>query len=91
MSNVRRIRSRRDLSARRAITVELPEFLICALEHRVAEADATPPGEDEEVTLDHLVEWQLSEGLSIGEVALLEREFTGISTAVSRWFEDIRS
>jgi hypothetical protein len=89
MSNLTRINKRRNLSARRTITVELPEFLICALEHRVAEANASPPA-DEEVTLEHLVEWQLAEGLSIGQVALLEREFPGISAAVSRWFEDIR-
>jgi hypothetical protein len=89
MSKVTRIHSYRNLSARRNISVELPEFLICALEKRVAEANATPPA-DEEVTLEHLVEWQLAEGLSIGEVALLEREFPGISEAVSRWFDDIR-
>ena len=89
MGKLTHINQRRDLSARRSITVDLPEFLICALEHRVAEANAAPPA-DEHVTLEHLVEWQLAEGLSIGEVALLEREFPGISSAVSRWFEEIR-
>jgi hypothetical protein len=36
------------------------------------------------VTIEHLVELQLAEGLSVGEVALLEREVPGISAAVSR-------
>jgi len=90
MSNITRISQRRNLSGRRTITVELPEFLICALEQRVAEANAAPPF-DEEVTLEHLVEWQLAEGLSIGEVALLEREFPGITEAVSRWFDETRT
>jgi hypothetical protein len=88
MGKLTRINTRRELSARRRITVELPEFLICALEHRVVEANAAP-APDEGVTLDHLVEWQLAEGLSIGEVALLERDFPGISAAVTRWFDDI--
>lgn len=90
MSNVTRMRERRNLSGRRRITVELPEFLICALERRVAEANAAPPLDDE-VTIEHLVEWQLAEGLSIGEVALLEREFPGITEAVSQWFDETRS
>jgi hypothetical protein len=90
MSKVTRISRHRNLFGRRSITVELPEFLICALEHRVAEANAAPPVDDE-VTLEHLVEWQLAEGLSIGEVALLERQFPGITEAVSRWFDETRT
>jgi hypothetical protein len=89
MTNVTKISKRRDLCARRRITVDVPEFLLCALEHRVAEANAAPLA-DEEVTLEHLVEWQLAEGLSVGEVALLEPEYPGISAAVSRWLSEIR-
>jgi hypothetical protein len=48
------------------------------------------PDSNETVTLENLVELQLAEGISIGEVALLEREYPGITVAVSRWFTETR-
>jgi hypothetical protein len=90
MSTVTRISKQRNLSARRAVTLEIPEFFLCALEHRLAEANdgATP---DEALTLDQLVEIDLANGLSLAEVAHLERDLPGISAAVSQWLEDTSS
>jgi hypothetical protein len=90
MAKITRIRRDRDLCGRRSITIELPEFLLCALEHRVAEANATPPL-TQQVTVEHLVELQLADGLSIGEVAFLKLNYPGISDAVSRWFSETRT
>lgn len=89
MATITRMGRHRNLSARRRVTIELPEFLLCALEHRVEEANAAP-SPDETVTLENLVELQLAEGISIGEVALLERDYPGITAAVSRWFTEAR-
>lgn len=88
MAKIARIGTRRGLNSRRAITVELPEFLLQALEVRVAEANVGAE-QDENVTLDHLFELELAETLSIGEVALLEQKVPGISEAVSVWLRDI--
>ena len=89
MRHVSDIRSQRPLTSRRAITVELPEFLIRALECRVEEANATSRTDDDAVTLEHLVELELAESLSIADVALLEQHVPGISAAVSQWLSDI--
>ena len=90
MSTVTRLSKQRNLSARRTVTLELPEFFLSALEHRLAEANegATP---DEALTLDQIVEVDLANGLSLAEVAHLERDIPGISAAVSRWLEDTSS
>jgi len=77
-----------DLTSRRVVSVELPEFLLRAIEHRLSEANRGA-SESERVTLNHLVERELAEGLSIAEVALLERDVPGISAAVSRWLDEI--
>lgn len=84
MARIVKLGSRRNLTARRSITVELPEFLLCALEHRAAVA--TPVGAD--VTVNNVLEWELADSLSVGEVALLEAEYPGISAAVSQWLRD---
>ena len=88
MAKLTRFTGRRDLSSRRSVNVELPEFLLCAIEHRLAEANEGA-SESERVTLNHLVERELAESLSIAEVALLERDVPGISAAVSRWLDEI--
>jgi hypothetical protein len=79
----------RDLTKRRSVTIDLPEFLLAALEQRVAEANASSSRSGEDVSLEHLVELELAETLSVGEVALLERKVPGISAAVSRWLSEI--
>jgi hypothetical protein len=88
MAKIARIGTRRALNSRRAITVELPEFLLQALEVRVEEANVGAE-QDEDVTLDHLLELELAERLSIGEVALLEQKVPGIGEAVSLWLREI--
>ena len=88
MGKITTIGARRDLCRRRAVTFELPEFLLRALESRLAAAN-DGCAEDEELTIEDLVELQLAEGLSLAEVANLERELPGIGAAVSRWLEEI--
>ena len=88
--SVTRLSKQRNLSDRRVVTLEIPEFFLCALEHRLAEAnDGAPP--DETLTLDQLVEIDLANGLSLAEVTHLERDLPGISAAVSRWLEETSS
>ena len=80
---------RANLSGRRRLSVDLPEFLVRAFERRITEANdgATP---SEEVSLDQLIELELAASLSLAEVAHLERDIPGISEAVSRWLADIQ-
>ena len=88
MGKITSFRGRSDLTARRAVTIELPAFLIRAFEQQISEAnvDAT---DDDRVTLEHFIELHLAEQLSIADVANLEREVPGISRAVWRWLSDI--
>jgi hypothetical protein len=60
----------RDLTARRRIPIELPEFLIVLLEHREQEANDGASLE-ERVTMNHFVEYQVADLLSIRDVAEL--------------------
>lgn len=87
MDNISRFRSA-DLLARRTITVEMPEFLLRALECRLAEAN-DGASEGESVELEHLIEIQLAEGLTLADIAHLERQLPGIGEAVSRWLAQI--
>jgi hypothetical protein len=91
MSKITRIDAGRNLTCRRKITLELPEFLIRAFEVRVADANAEAHHENHEdpVTVENLVELELAEALSLGEVALLEERIPGISSAVSAWLTEI--
>jgi hypothetical protein len=77
-----------DLSSRRTISIELPEFLLRALECRVTEANegASP---QERVTVEHFVEIELAGSISLAEIAHLEPRVPGIGAAVSRWLDDI--
>ena len=88
MARVVKLRSHRDLTTRRTITLTLPEFFLAALEHRLSEVnDGT--ASDEAMTLEQLVEIDLANSLSLAEVAHLERDMPGISAAVSNWLEAI--
>jgi hypothetical protein len=88
MANISRFTPGPNLSSRRAISLCLPEFLIRALECRVAEAN-DGAAEHEKVTLEHLVEIELAGIVSLADVANLERAIPGIGSAVSRWINDI--
>ena len=76
------------LCRRRAVTMELPEFLLQTYERRAAEANDGAP-EEERLTVENLVELQLAEGLTLAEVARLEPHIPGLSAAVSHWLADI--
>lgn len=77
-------RRERQLADRREISVELPEFLIVLLEHRVNEAN-DGASEDERVTISHFVEYQVAEMLTIRDVAEFDMQMPGFSEAVQRW------
>ena len=68
-----------DLCSRRVLQVELPEFIICALETRVAEINrrASP---EECCTLGHLIESELVNLVSLRDVAELESTSPGSAT-----------
>ena len=85
MSRVARVSEKRDLGARRSITIDLPEFIVQTLEFRVTEANAGSLKPDERVTIDHLVEVELAETVSIAELALLEPRMPGITAAAWKW------
>jgi hypothetical protein len=68
--------------------VEVPEFLVRALELRVAESNDGAT-ESEKITLDHLVEIELAGSISLADVAHLERSIPGIGAAVTHWLNDI--
>jgi hypothetical protein len=74
MDNISRFRST-DLLARRTITVDVPEFLVRALECRLAEAN-DGASEEESVELQHLIEIRLAEGLTLADIARLEPQVT---------------
>jgi hypothetical protein len=88
MGKVTRITAPRQLTGKRAIALELPEFLVRALEARVEDANAGGSDADR-VTLEHLVELELAESVSVADVAILESRIPGIGDAVSRWLRDI--
>jgi hypothetical protein len=77
-----------DLCSRRVLQVELPEFIICALEARVAETnrEASP---EECCTLGHLIESELVSLVSLRDVAELESTVPGFSHAVNQWLHDV--
>jgi hypothetical protein len=78
------LRFRRDLSARRAIELELPEFVLFALEQRVAEANAASAS-GEAATLNDYVEPELVNLITLRDVGELEELAPGFATAVQRW------
>src|SRR4051812_16874930 len=78
----------RDLQARRVLAVELPEFLIYALEQRVLEANADASPEDVS-TLDYYIEAELSNLITVRDVAELEAAVPGFAAAVQHWLGEI--
>ena len=73
---------------RRKIEIELPEFLIRSLQHRVAEANAGAEPE-EQVELNDVVEWYLASPITIADVARLEAAIPGFSDALSAWLSTV--
>jgi hypothetical protein len=73
------------LNRRRAITVDLPEFAIRAIEWRVEEANADDGGQSEEVTFNDVVEWLLVCELSVRRMPFLEQSIPGFTAAMFTW------
>ena len=85
--NVVHLTQRRDLTARRVVEFELPEFLLFALQARVAEANAGLPSDA--VDLSDYVESELVNLITIRDVAALEVQFPGFAAAVTHWLKEI--
>jgi hypothetical protein len=88
MGKITKFPAATNLANRESLTIELPGFLLRALEHRVNEANEDA-SEAERVDLNHPIEIQLAEFLTIADVAHLERNLPGMSAAVSRWLGEI--
>jgi hypothetical protein len=88
MATITRITRPSQLTGKRVLELELPEFLVRALEVRVEDANAGGSDVDH-VTIEHLAELTLAESLSVADVALLECRIPGIGRAVSQWRRDI--
>jgi hypothetical protein len=83
------------LSRRRTIPIELPEFAIRGLEHRVemtnpstrfARSGQAAGADDEEmVSFNDVVEWCLLSALSVKEMPHLEDAGPGFTAAMVRW------
>lgn len=87
--NVVPLRIASDLAARRVIALELPEFLVRALENRVVEANADTSCDDP-VTLNDYIEYELAKLISISEVAEMEIVHPGFADAVQAWVASMR-
>jgi len=86
---VRRGTFGRDLCARRVVEIELPEFLICALEARLSEVNVG--AEPEEVcSMQNLIESELVGLVSVRDVAALDAVVPGFASAVQNWLSELR-
>ncbi|HEY6140286.1 MAG TPA: hypothetical protein VI670_21230, partial [Thermoanaerobaculia bacterium] len=79
----------RKLLARRTLQVELPEFLICALEARLEEANEDATAEDR-FSIDHLIESEIVNLISLRDVAELEMVAPGFTNAVRQRLVEVR-
>lgn len=74
----------KQLNRRRRITVEVPEFVIRAIQFRVDEANEGDAGDDA-VTFNDVVEWLLVAEVSMQRMPLLEQSIPGFSAAMFVW------
>jgi len=78
-----------NLCSRRVVEIELPEFLLCALQARLNEVnDGARP--HELCSLDNLVESELVNLVSVRDVAELEESVPGFAQAVQQWLLELR-
>ena len=79
----------RDLCSRRVVEIELPEFLICALQARLNDVnvDARP---HELCSMNNLIESELVNLVSVRDVAELEASVPGFAQAVQQWLTELR-
>lgn len=87
MSNMRPFPGSDDLFRRQTIELELPRFLVRIFESEIAKANVDVPP-DEQLTLNHYLEYHLAEFVSLSDVVELEREAPGIAKAVWAWLEE---
>ena len=76
-----------DLTSRRMLEIELPEFVICALRVRLeaANAEARP---SERCSLDDLIESELVSLISVRDVLAIDQTVPGFARAVELWLAD---
>lgn len=82
-------RFRRPLTSRRDVILDLPEFLIYALEARVSEAN-DDDSEEDRVTLNDYVETELVNLITLRDVAELDMSAPGFAEAVQSWLNDMK-
>jgi len=78
-----------DLCSRRVLEIELPEFLICALQARLDEANAGARPY-EVCSLHNLIESELVNLVTVRDVAVLEISNPGFEEAVRQWLSEVR-
>ncbi len=81
---------KRNFQARRVVPLELPEFLLYALEQRVSEANSGASAEDTS-TLNHYIESELVNLITVRDVAELEIGAPGFGAAVQKWLDEIEA
>lgn len=79
----------RDLRSRRVMRIELPDFLIFALEARVAEANIAAQADDR-CTLNDYIETELVNVITLRDVAELDLQMPGFAEAVHEWVVEMR-
>ena len=74
----------KSLNRRRRVVVELPEFAVRALHHRVDEANGDDT-DGEEVTFNDVVEWLLITEVTVKRLPVLEQSIPGFTAAMFTW------
>jgi len=82
-------RFHRNLTSRRSLTLDLPEFLLYALEARVLEATDGEAGDDQS-TLNDYIETELANLITLRDVAELDLAAPGFAEAVQSWLNHMR-
>ena len=73
------------LNERRTVTIELPEFAICALRYRVAVANAESADEEGRVQFNDVIEWYVISPLTVKECPHIEEAVPGFTGALATW------
>jgi hypothetical protein len=73
------------LNERHRVTIELPEFALRALRHRVEVANAETTDEQDRVDFNDVVEWYVISPLTIKELPHIETAVPGFTGAVAAW------
>jgi hypothetical protein len=77
-----------DLSRRRTIKIELPEFLLRSLLQRVAESNIEAEA-NERVQLNDVIEWYLAALITAQDIPKLEAAIPGFTDALSGWLNTV--